>query len=107
MASSRSRPTTYAWPTLTRGLDREPPPDDPLPALRRFPDGLVTAEVAAIMTHGNEAPDRDAAESALIELAGEGAVRRIALGDDALWQAVAVKAAGEAATAVGGAVSVG
>jgi protein-disulfide isomerase-like protein with CxxC motif len=68
-------------PTLTR----EPPPESPLDALRRFPEGLVTQEVAAIMTSGNDAPDRVAAESALVELAGEGSARRVALGDDALW----------------------
>jgi 2-hydroxychromene-2-carboxylate isomerase len=66
-------------------LERTPPPDGPLEALRRFPDGLVTQEVAAIMTHGNDAPDRQAAERALIELAGEGSARCVALGDDALW----------------------
>jgi hypothetical protein len=66
-------------------LEREPPPENPLDALARFPEGLVTQEVAAIMTHGNDAPDRQGAESALVELAGEGGARRIALGDDALW----------------------
>ena len=34
-------------------LDRRPPAEDPLDALRAFPGGLVTAEVAAIMTHNN------------------------------------------------------
>ncbi len=68
-------------------LERTPPPDSPLDALRCFPEGLVTQEIAAIMTHGNEAPDRPAAERALIELAGDGSVRRVALGDDALWLA--------------------
>ena len=91
---------------LDPGLDREPPPDDPLPALRRFPDGLVTQEVAAIMAPRNEPPDRDAAESALIELAGEGAVRRIALGDDALWQAAPVAAATDGSSAPADAVAV-
>jgi predicted DsbA family dithiol-disulfide isomerase len=67
-------------------LDREPPAEDPLEVLRTFPEGLVTAEVAAIMAQNNMLPDRQAAERALIELAGDGAVRRIALGDDALWQ---------------------
>jgi uncharacterized protein with GYD domain len=38
------------------------------------------------MAHNNEAPDRATAARALIELAGEGAVRRTPLGDDALWQ---------------------
>ncbi len=68
-------------------LDREQPPEGPLPALQRFPAGLVTQEVAAIMAQNNMAADRAAAERALIELAGEGAARRISVGDDALWQA--------------------
>jgi hypothetical protein len=68
-------------------LQREPPPESPLDALERVPEGLVTQEVAAIMTSGNDASDRSAAESALIELAGEGRARRVTLGDDALWLA--------------------
>ena len=38
------------------------------------------------MAHNNQLPDRIAAEAALIELLGDGAVRRTPLGDDALWQ---------------------
>jgi protein-disulfide isomerase-like protein with CxxC motif len=80
-----------AYDVLIANLDptlrREPPPASPLDALERFPEGLVTQEVAAIMTSGNDAPDRAAAEIALIELAGESRARRIALGDDALWVA--------------------
>jgi 2-hydroxychromene-2-carboxylate isomerase len=72
---------------LDPALEREAPPENPLSALQRFPEGLVTQEVAAIMTHGNNAPDRAAAERALIELVGEGSARRVALGDDALWLA--------------------
>jgi protein-disulfide isomerase-like protein with CxxC motif len=72
---------------LDTTLHREPPPQSPLSALRRFPEGLVTQEVAAIMTAGNDEPDRAAAESALIELVAEGSVSRVALGDDALWLA--------------------
>ncbi|MFZ1153337.1 MAG: DsbA family protein [Solirubrobacteraceae bacterium] len=68
-------------------LQRESPPESPLSALQRFPEGLVTQEVAAIMTHGNNEPDKAAAERALIELVGEGGARRVALGDDALWLA--------------------
>jgi hypothetical protein len=71
---------------LNGGLERQPPPEGPLEALARFPGGLVTQEVAAIMAHNNEPPDRGTAARALIELAGEGAVRRAPLGDDALWQ---------------------
>jgi 2-hydroxychromene-2-carboxylate isomerase len=67
-------------------LDREPPADTPLAALESFPSGLVTQEVAAIMAPNNTPPDRGAAEAALIELVGSGAVRRSPLGDDALWQ---------------------
>jgi len=68
-------------------LERIPAPSDPLPALERFPHGLTTQEVAAIMTDGLDAPDRKAAETALIELAAAGEATRIPLGDDALWRA--------------------
>ena len=67
-------------------LERQAPPEGPLQALRAFPAGLTTQEVAAIMAHNNQEPDRFAAESALIELAGAGEARRTALGTDALWQ---------------------
>jgi hypothetical protein len=72
---------------LDRSLQRREPAPGPLEALRPFPGGLVTQEVAAVMAHNNQPPDRDAAETALVELLGEGAVERIALGDDALWLA--------------------
>ena len=79
-----------AYDVLIANLDptlvREPAPADPLAALERFPDGLVTQEVAAIMAEGNEPADRAAAERALVELAGAGTARRTPLGDDALWQ---------------------
>jgi hypothetical protein len=67
-------------------LDRRAAADDPLEALRAFSGGLVTAEVAAIMTHNNMPVDRDAAERALVEHLGDGTVLRIALGDGALWR---------------------
>jgi 2-hydroxychromene-2-carboxylate isomerase len=82
--------TIEAYDVLIANLDptleREEPPAEAIDALRRFPDGLVTAEVAAILTQNNQLPDRDSAERALIELAGAGAVKREALADDALWQ---------------------
>ena len=53
-------------------LERHAPPEEPLDALRAFPDGLVTQELAAIMAHNNQLPDRAAAERALIELARRG-----------------------------------
>jgi protein-disulfide isomerase-like protein with CxxC motif len=71
---------------LDTTLARREPAEDPLEALRELPGGLCTQEVAAIMAHNNQRPDRQAAERALIELRGEGRVRREALGDDALWQ---------------------
>ncbi len=73
---------------LDPGLQRAPPPDTPEPLLELFPDGLTTQEVAALMTHGNDAPDRAAAEAALIELVGAGKAVRQSLGDDALWKAI-------------------
>jgi 2-hydroxychromene-2-carboxylate isomerase len=82
--------TIEAYDVLIANLDptleREEPPAEAIDALRRFPDGLVTAEVAAILAQNNQLPDRDSAERALIELVGAGAVKREALADDALWQ---------------------
>jgi 2-hydroxychromene-2-carboxylate isomerase len=66
-------------------LDRQAPPETPEPLLERFPEGLTTQEVALLMTRGNDAPNRAAAETALIELVGAGRARREPLGDDALW----------------------
>jgi predicted DsbA family dithiol-disulfide isomerase len=78
-----------AYDVLVANLDptihREPPPETPEPLLDRFPDGLTTQEVAALMTHGNDAPDRAAAERALLELVADGRAARKPLGDDALW----------------------
>jgi 2-hydroxychromene-2-carboxylate isomerase len=65
---------------------RREPPESPLEAIQAFRWPLTTQEVAAIMAHGNDAPDRAAAEDALIELAAAGEVRRVAAGDDALWR---------------------
>ncbi len=82
--------TIEAYDVLIANLDptlaREAPPEDPLPALERFPAGLATQELAAIMAQGNNPPDRAAAERALLELVGGGHARRTPLGDDALWQ---------------------
>ena len=69
-------------------LDRRPAPETPAPVLEFFPDGLTTQEVAAILTSGNDAVDRAAAENALLELVAAGGATRTPLGDDALWRAV-------------------
>ncbi len=71
-------------------LHREPAPDGPAPLLERFPDGLTTQEVAALLTRGNDKPDRAAAEAALLELVAAGAAIRHPLGDDAVWQSATV-----------------
>jgi predicted DsbA family dithiol-disulfide isomerase len=70
-------------PTLSRRL----PPPTPGPLLQYFGEGLTTQEVAALLAEGNDPPDRERAERALIELAAEDGAVRIALGDDALWLA--------------------
>ena len=70
-------------------LDREPPPDGPEPLLDYFPEGLTTQEVPLLLTRSNDAVDRLAAETALIELAGAGVAVREPLGDDALWRSAA------------------
>jgi protein-disulfide isomerase-like protein with CxxC motif len=70
---------------LEPSLTRSAAPKTPLPLLERFPDGLTTQEVALLLTEGNDAPDRTAAETMLLEEVSEGRARREPLGDDALW----------------------
>jgi protein-disulfide isomerase-like protein with CxxC motif len=70
-------------------LERRPAPKSPLDALRAFPGGLVTQEVAAVMTRGNDLIDRTATEDALLTLVGEGAATRQPLANDAIWRASA------------------
>ncbi|HEY5429384.1 MAG TPA: DsbA family protein [Solirubrobacteraceae bacterium] len=70
-------------PTLTRRLA----PENPAALLEHFAGGLTTQEAAALMTQGNDAPDRRATEAALIGLVAEGEATRTPLGDDALWRA--------------------
>ena len=70
---------------LDPGLRREPPPDDPEPLLERFPGGLTTQEVAVMLAHGNDDPDRAGAEAALLALVAAGRARKLPLGGDALW----------------------
>ncbi len=71
---------------LDPSLERTPPPDGVGELLKRFPEGLTTQEVAAVLAAGNDAPDRAGAEAALIELAAKRGAERVALGDDALWR---------------------
>jgi 2-hydroxychromene-2-carboxylate isomerase len=72
---------------LDPAIDRRPPPEHAIDVLRAFPYGLTTQEVAAVLTRGNDAPDRDAAHAQLVEATGAGQAVREALADDALWTA--------------------
>jgi DSBA-like thioredoxin domain len=85
-------------------LERKAPPEDPGALLESFDFGLSTQEVAALMTHGNDRPDRMAAESALLALVAEGRAERHALGGDALWT-VAGTTPGRGLAAVGATIS--
>jgi 2-hydroxychromene-2-carboxylate isomerase len=81
-----------AYDVLLANLDPRlrptPPPETPAPLLERFPDGLTTAEVAALLATGPEyTPDRETAERALLELVADGPVVRKPLGHDAIWYA--------------------
>jgi 2-hydroxychromene-2-carboxylate isomerase len=66
-------------------LERKAPPEDPAELLEHFSHGLTTQEVALLLTHGNDLPDRPGTERALLGLVAEGRAERHLLGDDALW----------------------
>ena len=66
-------------------LERKAPPEDPEALLQYFDFALTTQELAALMTDGNDRPDRQATEAALLALVYEGRAERHALGGDALW----------------------
>jgi protein-disulfide isomerase-like protein with CxxC motif len=70
---------------LDRSLARRPPAEAAGEVIAAFPDGLTTAEVAAVMAPGNTAPDFGAAEDALILAAAAGEAERLPFGHDALW----------------------
>ncbi len=71
-------------PTLTR----TPPPETAAPLLGRFPDGLTTAEIAALLAPSPDyVPDFAAAEEQMLKLVANGGAIRTRLGNDPLWQA--------------------
>lgn len=82
-----------AYDTALANLDvslvRRAAATDPVEVLRALPYAPVTREVAAAMTTNLGEVDEAAAEQALIAAAGEGLVRREAIGDGALWHLVA------------------
>jgi protein-disulfide isomerase-like protein with CxxC motif len=86
-------------------LERHAAPEDPAELLEFFEFGLTTQEVAAVMAGNNEAPDRLAAETALLALVAEGRAVRHPLGDDALWLAGSELANAQASVSLSGSVS--
>jgi protein-disulfide isomerase-like protein with CxxC motif len=69
-------------------LERRPPGEDVVEILGAFPYALTTREVAAVMAPHLTAPDDRAAETALIEAAAAGAIRRETIGGGELWHLV-------------------
>ena len=69
-------------------LERRPPAEDVTGLLAAFPYALTTREVAAVMAPHLVAPDERAAETALIDAAAAGSVRRESIGGGALWHLV-------------------
>ena len=82
--------TIEAYDVLVANLipdgERQGVPDDPHELLTAFPYGLVTQEVAQLLTRGNDAADRVGAEATMLRLVAEGSATRTPLGDDALWK---------------------
>lgn len=72
-------------------LERTPHPASPEPLLEHFSDGLTTAEVAALLADGPDpTPDLKGTERLLLDLAAGGALARVPIGQDAVWQLVPV-----------------
>jgi protein-disulfide isomerase-like protein with CxxC motif len=78
---------------LDRSLERRDPAEDVAEVVQAFPDGLTTAEVAAVTAPHLRPPDREAAEDELIAAVAAGAADRRPFGNDALWTPGAVAAA--------------
>ena len=79
-------------------LDRSSPPEVPASLLEWYPDGLTTAEIAALLAEGPDyVPDHESAEALLIELVASGEAERIPLGQDAVWRLVRAAAETERA----------
>ena len=76
---------------LDRTLERRPRAEDAADVLEAFPDGLTTAEVAAVMAPHLQPPDRDSAEDSLIAAVAAGTAERRPFGNDALWTPAALQ----------------
>jgi protein-disulfide isomerase-like protein with CxxC motif len=70
---------------LDTSLTRRERAEDVSEVLAEFPDGLTTAEVAAVMCEHLQPAARDTAEDALISAAAAGDAVRLPFGNDALW----------------------
>lgn len=77
-----------ALANLDVALERRAAAEDPVDVVAALPYAPVTREVAACMTTNLGELDEDNAERLLIAAAGEGRVRREAIGTSALWHAV-------------------
>jgi hypothetical protein len=70
---------------LERALTRTEAATGPLEVLERFPYGLTTQEIAAVMTPHLGVPDARAAEDDLLRLVANGQAVRTSLSGGALW----------------------
>jgi 2-hydroxychromene-2-carboxylate isomerase len=66
-------------------LERQAAAEDPREAVLAFPEGLTTAEVAEVVRPPLAPADLASTRARLHELADEGVLRRVPVGDDALW----------------------
>jgi protein-disulfide isomerase-like protein with CxxC motif len=72
---------------LDPGLERRPAPASALEAVAAFPEGLTTAEVAAVLRPNDLVdPEPGAAEAQLLSHAANGELAREPLGNDAVWR---------------------
>jgi 2-hydroxychromene-2-carboxylate isomerase len=82
---------------LDHTLERRGRAEDAAEVLAAFPDGLTTAEAAAVIAPHLQPPDRDAAEDGLIGAVAAGVAERRPFGNDALWTPVVAAEAAVAA----------
>ncbi|HMT04885.1 MAG TPA: DsbA family protein [Solirubrobacterales bacterium] len=70
---------------LDPNLTRKPPAGSALEALLPYPAGLTTVEVATVMAEKTEEVDREGAEKELLDMLARESVKRVPLGNDAIW----------------------
>ena len=84
---------------LDTSLSRRAPATDVAEVIAAFPDGLTTGEIAQVCAEDKFPANADATEDALITATGDGLIKRLPFGHDALWvpaQAAAAKLAAAA-----------